>query len=125
VLPSDALMKTSRIIQFAAAALLFSAGCIALIAHAPFGLSTICFGLPAIILMRRSEAIRPVPRREVWIFMGVLGIFVAAFILACLLIPNSTAERVARHPAFVVPLWVLATCAFFWRCHRDGRSSDA
>ena len=57
-------MNTSRIIQFAVAAVLFSAGCAALLAHAFFDVCTVCFCLPPIVLMRRSEFTRPVPHRD-------------------------------------------------------------
>jgi len=56
-------MKTSRIIQFVVAAMLFSVGSVALLAGAPYAVSTICFGLPAVVLMSRAAATRPIPRQ--------------------------------------------------------------
>jgi hypothetical protein len=118
-------MKTSRIIQFVVAAVLFSIGCVALLAHTLFVLSNLCFVLPGLILMPRSELSRPVPRRELF------GVFVALLILAAvilclkLLIPNSVGERIVCHPAFVIPLWILMMSSLIWRWRKERRLADA
>jgi hypothetical protein len=118
-------MKTSRVIQFVVAAVLFSTGCIALLAGAPYAVSTICFGLPAVVLMGRAAATRPVPRRELLAAIAVLAALVVVVILLKSFVPDSVGERVVRHPAFVVPLWVLIMSGLFWRWQRERRLSDA
>jgi uncharacterized membrane protein len=118
-------MKTSRVIQFVIAAVLFSAGCAVLLLHGLFAFSTICFCLPGIVLMRRSEFSRPVQRRESFNILIVLLVFVAVMILLKLLVPDSLGERVVRHPAFVVPLWVLMMIGLIWRWRKERRLSDA
>jgi FlaA1/EpsC-like NDP-sugar epimerase len=117
-------MKTSRIIQFVVAAVLFSIGCIALLAHGLFVISTICFCLP-VILMGCSTATRPISRRELWAPIAVLVICVAVVIVLKLLVSDSVGERVVRHPAFVIPLWVLLMSGLFWRWRRERRLTDA
>jgi hypothetical protein len=118
-------MRTSRVIQFAVAAVLFSAGCAVLLFHGLFAFSTICFCLPGIVLMRRAEFSRPVQCRESFGILVVLLILVTAVILLKLFVPDSVGERLVRHPAFVVPLWVLMMVGLFWRWRRERRLSDA
>ena len=117
-------MKTARIIQFVIAAMLFSAGSAALLTHTLPTRSKFCFLLPALVLIRRSEAVRPVPLRELWIIMAFLVICIVSLILAKLLISESAAERVASHPAFVIPLWLLAMFALFLRWRREQRLAN-
>jgi len=118
-------MKISRVIQFAVAAVLFSAGCAVLLFHGIFAFSTICFCLPGIVLMTRPELSRPVQRRESFSILIVLIVLVAAIILLTLFVPASVGERVIRHPAFVVPLWSLMMVGLFWRWRKERRLSDA
>ena len=119
-------MKTSRIIQFVLAAVLFSIGCLALLTHAPIHVSTLCLCLPSVVMLRRSEATRQVPLRELWIMIAVSAALVVAFILAAMFIPDSAAERFIRRTVFVVPLWALFISALFWQWRRESqRAVDA
>jgi len=125
-------MKTSRVIQFVIAAVLFSAGCVALLAHAFIGFTTVCFCLPPVVLMRRSEAARPIPHRDGvldWVFGVSLIIFfvvvMTLIFLGKMQVPFSAAERVIRHPAFVIPLWVLIMLGLVWRWRKERRLTDA
>ena len=58
-------MNASRLIQFAVATTLISAGCAVLLFNGLFALSTISFGLPWLVLMRRADFSRPVQRPRV------------------------------------------------------------
>jgi uncharacterized membrane protein len=118
-------MKVSRVIQFVLAVVLYSIGCVALLANAYSFVSTICFTLPAVILMRRSEMTRPIPIRELWIVIAILAALVALIILANSFIPKSAGEHLIRRPAFVIPLWAMMTVALFWRWLRERRFTDA
>lgn len=118
-------MKTFRVIQFVVAAVLFSIGCVALLAGAPYAISTVCFGLPAVVLMGRAAVTRPIPRRELLVGIVFLAVLVAAVIILKLFVSDSVGERAVRHPAFVVPLWVLMMLGLFWRWRRERRLSDA
>jgi hypothetical protein len=118
-------MKTFRVIQFVVAAVLSSAGCVALLNHVFYGFSTICFCLPALVLARRSEFSRPLSRREFLGVVVVLLILVAVVILLKLFVSDSVGERVVRHPGFLVPLWILMMVALFLRWRKERRSSDA
>src|SRR5262245_13696594 len=87
---SDAsFMKTSRVIQFVAASVLVSIGLGVLLSDAPTGFATICFCLASVVLLRRSELIRSVPTRELWITVGVLAVLAAFMVLANHFIPKS------------------------------------
>jgi hypothetical protein len=117
-------MKTSKIIQFVVAGVLFSIGCVSLLAHGLFAISTVCFGLPAVVLMGRAAATRPIPRRELLVGVVFLAVLAAAVIILKLFVSDSVGERAVRHPAFVVPLWVLLMSGLFWRWRRERRLAD-
>ena len=116
-------MKTFRIIQFVVAAFLISTGCYAILAGAPFAVSTVCLCLPALVLMGRAEATRPIPRREFFLVIAFLAVLIAAVFILKLFVSDSVGERVVRHPAFVVPLWVLMMAGLLWRWRREMRLS--
>jgi hypothetical protein len=120
-------MKKRRAIQFAIAALLDSAGCVALLEHAPTGISTICFCCSPLLLMRRSELGAVVSRRELWIFMAGLLVLAIALILGNVLLSGPTLERVASHPAIVFPLWILLLFTLFvrWRTEQQAASKES
>jgi hypothetical protein len=93
-----------------------------------FAISTICFALAPVVLMKRSEITRPVPRREFLIVAAILVGFITLIFLANHLLPHSsseTAERVMRYPALVVPLWVAMMACLFWRWRREKRLASA
>ena len=75
--------------------------------------------------MRRSGAVRPITRRELWIIMAVLVVFVIAFVLAKILIPESAGERVVSHPAVVVLFWALYMIVLFRLWRKEQRLSNA
>jgi hypothetical protein len=114
-------MKTFRIVQFIIAAVLWSIGCVTLLAHTPSFVSIICFTLPGLVLMRHSEAIRPIPIRELWIMVVLMGLI----ILATFFIPRSALEHLFRSPAIVIPAWVLMMSAMLWRWRTEKRIIDA
>ena len=112
-------MKTLRVIQFAIAAAVFSIGCVGLLAHAPAGIGVVCFCLPSLILLRRSEAARPVPVREICIGLVILAVLATLIIVANLVIPKPVGEDYIHRPSAVVPFWILAMSVLFWRWRRE------
>jgi hypothetical protein len=117
-------MKTSRVIQFVAAAMLLSGGCVALLAHSQFA-STICFCFIGVSLMRRSELSRPVPRRELYVGLASLILLVTVVIVLNFVVPRSVGERIVCSPAFVIPFWALLMLVLFWRWRKERRLTDA
>jgi len=118
-------MKMFRVIQFATATAVFSLGCVALLAGAPYVIGTVCFGLPAVILMGRAAVARPIRRREFLVGIGFLAVLVVAVIFLKQSVSDSVGERAVRNPAFVVPLWVLLMSGLFWRWRKERRQSGA
>ena len=118
-------MKTSRVIQFVAAAVLVSIGCVALLAHAPIAVFTVCCCMPSVVLLRRSEMTRLVARRDFWITIAILAVLATVIIFADLFLPKSTGGDFFRRPVFVVPFWALTILLLFRRWQRERRSSDA
>jgi hypothetical protein len=108
-------MRNSVAFRFGVAALLASAGCLLLLTTSSGG--GVCFGVLPVLTMSRSEMRKPIPSREI-LTLSVFLIGFVALILACkFFIPSSTAsaiERVIRHPAFVLPFWLL----LLWSLHR-------
>jgi len=101
--------------RFLAAAMSVSVGCYAMFAHWPDPGMFFCLVLFA--TMSRSDYKRPMPRREVLVF--VAGVLVLGIVLGLSkwIFPNSwTAElqKVTEHPAFVLPLWLV----FLWILHQ-------
>lgn len=123
--PKHIGMKSSRIIQFAVAAVLVSIGCGLLLAGAATVFATICFCLPSIVLLRRAEMSRPLPARELWITVGVLALLVTFIVLANHFIPRSSGEHFVRQPVVVGAFWVVAMVALFWSLRRERRLTDA
>jgi len=117
-------MKTTRIIHFMVSALLLSAGCALLLLHGFFAFSTICFCLPGIVLMRRSEFSRPVQRQGTFGILIVLLVIVSMGFLLKLLIPESVGERIVHDPGFVLAPWVLMMVGLFWRWRKERKLSD-
>jgi hypothetical protein len=118
-------MKTFRVIQYFVAVVLVSIGCVALLAHAPIAIFTICFCLPSLILMRRSDMTRPVARRDLSIMIAILAVLAAVITFADLFLPKSAAEDFFRRPVFVVLMWILMMLVLFRRWQRERSSSDA
>ncbi len=107
-------MKHSVMIRFLIAAMLISAGCALLLAGNER--AGILFGLAVVFFMPRSELYQPIPRRELWIVLGVLIALVAPIVAVKYLLPSSVADvvhRVICNPAFVVPLWLFMLWGLF------------
>ena len=116
-------MKNSIIIRFAVAAVLISAGCALLLAGVERGGFLFC--LATVFYMPRSELYQPVPRRELWLMLGVLLTLIVTIVAAKYLLPSSAADvvhRVICHPAFVVPLWLFMLWGLFrhYRIQKGG-----
>jgi hypothetical protein len=124
-------MKTSKAKTFVIAAVLFSSGCVALLAHTFFAITMVCFCLPPVVLMTGLEASRPVPHREGVLdrifSISLIVIFVAMLtliFLGKLQVQFHAFERVIRHPAFVASLWMPLMAWLCWRWRKERRISD-
>jgi hypothetical protein len=114
------MKKSSR---FVIAAVLTSAGCLLLLSGSSHG--GVLFGLATVFFMPRSELKRPISRRELWLTFGLLIALIVAIIAAKHFVTGSTSdvmERVIRHPAVVVPLWLLMLWGLLrhWQRQRGG-----
>jgi len=119
-------MKTSIIIRFVVAAILIGAGCALMLTG--FYRGVLLFCVATIFYMPRSELTRPIPRREFWITLGVMFALIAAGFAAQHFLPGSAAgvvQRVACHPAFVVPLWLFMMWGLFRHFKRQKGGVDA
>ena len=118
-------MSTSRVIQFVAAALLVSIGCAVLLTNLSVGIATVCFCLPSIVLLRRSEMSRVVPRREIWVSIAVLAVIAGLIILTNHFIPSSAGEHLIHQPVVIGALWLAWMAALFWCWRKEKRLTDA
>ena len=78
--------------------------------------------------MPRSELHRPIPRSELWVMSGVLIAFVAVIIACKYFVPVSVGDsiqRVIRHPAIVVPLWLFMLWGLYRHWQRQRGESNA
>jgi hypothetical protein len=119
-------MKNSIINRFGVAAVLISVGCAFLLAGVDRG--GILFGLATVFFMPRSELTKPIPRRELWVMLGVLFAFIAVMVAARHFLPSSTGDTVRRvicHPAFVVPFWLFMMWGLFRHYQRQKGGVDA
>src|SRR5580692_2263802 len=120
-------MKTSRTIQYVAAAVLASIGCVGMLEHSH--LLALPLNLAPMVLMSRSELTRPVPREEApGVLMGLLIVLLclgAMVVLLKFLIPDVANGRGITNPAFVIPFWALMMLVLFWRWRRERRMTRA
>ncbi len=128
---NQCLMKTSRTIQFVVAALLLSAGCLASLSKGFHSFAPLCFCLPPILTMTRTELTAPVhitfpakPRQR-WLLAALLFALLAVVILLQLFVPSSVGDRLAHCPALVIPLWALYLSALIWRWRYEWKLSVA
>jgi hypothetical protein len=111
-------MKTSLAMRLVIVGLLTSFGCALLLAgHYP----SISLAGAAIILMPLSEQTKAFSRHELWLIFGGLLALAAATFAASDLLAASAADvvhRVACHPGFVIPFWMLV---LYGACSASGR----
>ena len=119
-------MKNTVTFRFVVAAMLVSLGCYALLAH--WSVVGIFFGFLPIVTMSRSEMTKPIPSRELLVFLGVVLAFVLVVIACKWLVSSSVAadiESVMRHPAFVFPFWILLLWSLYRLYRRQKGVADA
>jgi hypothetical protein len=118
-------MKTSRTIRFIIAAMLFTAGAVSLL-YGQFTPATLCFTLPGVVLMRRSELSNPISRRDAFGILISLLVLVAAILLLTWMVPNlAEVERIARQPAFVATVWISAIIGLYLGWRKEANLSAA
>src|SRR5579863_7442358 len=119
-------MKNIVTFRFVVAAMLVSMGCYALLAH--WAGAGIFFSFLPIVTMSRSEMTKPIPSRELLIFLGVVLAFVVVVIACKWLVPGPVAadiQGVMRHPAFVIPFWILLLWSLYRIYRRQKEQADA
>lgn len=112
-------MKNIVTFRFLVAATLASMGCYALLAH--WASPAVFFTFLPIVTMSGSEMTKPIPRRELLVFIGVVLGFVVVVIACKWFVPSSVADdiqMVMQHPAFVGPFWIL----LLWSLYRIYRT---
>ncbi len=119
-------MKNAVTFRFVVAAMVASLGCYALLAH--WTVVGMFFGCVPFATMSRSEMIKPIPSREFLIFIGVVLAFVIVVIASKWLVPNSVStdiQSVIRHPAFVIPFWILLLWSLYRLYRKQKGVADA
>jgi energy-coupling factor transporter transmembrane protein EcfT len=75
----------------------------------------VCFGLTPFVIMSRAARLRSIPQRELWYAAFFMLIFITLSILVNSTLPKTSGEaveKVTRHPAFIVPYWLLDSGTF-------------
>ncbi len=107
--------------------LIVTAGALTLFMLGDDSLATIAFGILAFsqfIIMTPAERSRPLARRDFLLITIVLLAFVCIGLVIGRVIPKGQEEAVVRfmrHPAFVIPFWVLCV----WMIYRRWRLPQA
>jgi len=117
-------MKTSTIIRFILAAVFATLACVGLL----FGITDIVvLWVPAwLLLMRRSELTKPIPRKELRVTFLVIGILLAVLLtLPFLHLPLSPEPRGIIRAVFAVAVWVLWMFVVYCQWRRERRNADA
>lgn len=117
-------MKTST--RLIIAAVTITGGCLLLLCGLSGGGALLA--LSTLFSMPRSELSRPVPPRELWVSFAVLVLLVAFIVAAKYVVPPSASdaiERIIRHPAIIVPLWLFMLWALFRSLQRHKGEVDA
>jgi hypothetical protein len=118
-------MKNIVTFRFVVAAMMVSLGCYALLAH--WSGAGIFFSFLPILTMSRSEMTKPIPSRELLIFIVVVLTFVGVVIACKWFVPSSVAvdiQSVMRHPAFVLPFWILLLWSLYRIYRRQKEVTD-
>src|ERR1700744_1267565 len=119
-------MKNVVRFRFIVAALTVSLGCYGLLAHWPsVGLF---FSFPPILTLSRSEMTRSVPNRELLISLVTVLAFVGVILACKWLTPNvitADVQHAIRHPAFVIPFWILGLGSLYRIYRRQRREAEA
>jgi hypothetical protein len=119
-------MKNIVIFRFVVAAMMVSLGCYALLAH--WSGAGIFFSFLPILTMSRSEMTKPIPSRELLIFIVVVLAFVGVVVACKWFVPSSVAadiQGVMRQPAFVIPFWILLLWSLYRIYRRQKGVADA
>jgi len=119
-------MKNIVIFRFIVAAMMVSLGCYALLAH--WSGAGIFFSFLPILTMSRSEMTKPIPSRELLIFIVVVLAFAGVVIACKWFVPTSVADdiqSVMRHSAFVLPFWILLLWNLYRFYRRQKGEADA
>jgi hypothetical protein len=82
------------------------------------------FSLLPIVTISRSDMTKPIPSREVLVFISVVLPLVVVVITCKWLVPSSVADdiqSVRHHPAFMIPFWIF----LLWSLYRIYRRQKA
>ena len=112
-------------IRFGIAALLITGICLLMLAG--FSNAGGLLGLTSFFLTPRAELTRPIRRRELWWMFGVLFVLIMLVAAANCLpsYPSESVGRVTRHPAVVLPLWLLMLWGIHGQWQRQRGKVDA
>lgn len=107
-------MQTYRYLQFALIAILWTAGCVALMGGAPIGVAVLLILSPAFLLSQQNKPPSQMTVREAWTSFGLLVLAVAIFFAVDSFI---SIEATLRRPLVVGLIWVAGLAGFFihWR----------
>jgi hypothetical protein len=100
-------MKTLPGIRYILAAIIATFGSIALLAHMEGAMAF--FLIPQLLIINRSEFIKPMPHKELLITLNsIIVLAIIAFTLIIYTSPTTkeAAARIISHPALVLPWWL-------------------
>ena len=116
-------MKTH--IRFALAACFATLGCAGLLAQA--GTIAIGFSVATLLCQGRAELTRPIPRRELWPTVAIIGAFIAVVItmpFVKMLSEGDSILKVLSHPEIVAAIWALWLWAIYKSWRREKGAAD-
>ncbi|MCX6895665.1 MAG: hypothetical protein NTZ16_09255 [Verrucomicrobia bacterium] len=119
-------MKASLGTRFMIAAVLITGGFLLQLSGLSGG--GILMSMIVLFVTPRSEFIRPLPQREIWSTFGLLAAFVAVCVAWKHLVSGSASEaieRFFRHPAVVVPLWLIMLWLLYRCWRRQKKDAEA
>lgn len=114
-------MTHSSAIRLGLAALSVTAGC--LLWWSGVKQALLLIGAVSLIWMPTSELKGPVPRRELWLGVGLLALLMVSAVAVWYFVPGSTlegVERISRHPAVVLTVWLFLLWGLFRQRRRQG-----
>jgi hypothetical protein len=118
--------STQVALHFAATAVLYSVGCVAMLFDSSFAYVAWAGGF--LLSMGSKELHRSIPSNEMWQVPAVIVLILAlVFLPRVFLSPSATEEfkRFAFHPLVITALWALLMRAAYAQWRRELRRVDA
>lgn len=109
-------MQIYRSLQFAIAAMIWTAGCVALLGGAPIGVAVLFVLSPALLLSQQNKPTSPMTASDAWASIGFLLLAVAVFFAVDAFI---SIEAILRQPLVVGLIWIAGLAGYVLQWRRD------